>query len=61
MVTLLEMLLTAGCILVLGVNVWVLAEHFLTVEVPPAIHQRVRFRIIHYTFHLTIAWVTFAF
>nr|XP_020015655.1 arylacetamide deacetylase-like 4 [Castor canadensis] len=56
MVTLLEMLLTAGCILVLGVNVWVLAEHFLTVEVPPAIHQRVRFRIIHYTFHLTIAW-----
>ncbi|XP_027253926.1 arylacetamide deacetylase-like 4 [Cricetulus griseus] len=48
--------LAAICLLVLGVNLWVLLDHFLKIDVPPSIPQRTRFRILHYAFHLTVTW-----
>ncbi|KAL1776785.1 arylacetamide deacetylase-like 4 [Sigmodon hispidus] len=51
-----ELLLAIICLLVLGVNVWVLIDHLLTIDVPPAIVHPMKFRILHYFFHLTMTW-----
>ncbi|XP_052571315.1 arylacetamide deacetylase-like 4 family member 1 [Peromyscus californicus insignis] len=53
-----ELLLATVCLLVLGVNVWVLVDHLLTIDVPPTITHPLKFRILHYLFHLTITWGT---
>ncbi|XP_028641841.1 arylacetamide deacetylase-like 4 [Grammomys surdaster] len=56
MLYLLGFLLTTMCLLVLGVNVWVLIDHLLTIDVPPSIPHPMKFRILHYCFHLTTTW-----
>lgn len=61
MIPSLETLLMAGCILGLGVNLWVLWKHLLAVDIPPAISHPVKFRILHVLMQLTIAWVNFPF
>ncbi|OBS57271.1 hypothetical protein A6R68_11605, partial [Neotoma lepida] len=56
MVFLMELLLAPVCLLVLGVNVWVLIDHLLTIDVPPTIMHPTKLRILHYFFHLIITW-----
>ncbi|NP_941064.2 arylacetamide deacetylase-like 4 family member 1 [Mus musculus] len=56
MLYLVGFLLATVCLLVLGVNVWVLIDHFLTIDVPPSIPHPVKFRILHFCFHLTTTW-----
>lgn len=59
MLSWMELLLATVCLLVLGVHVWVLVNHLLTIDVPPTITHPLKFRILHYLFHLTITWVNF--
>ncbi|XP_005353812.1 arylacetamide deacetylase-like 4 [Microtus ochrogaster] len=56
MLSLVELLLATMCLLVMGVNVWVLIDHLLTIDVPPALTHPLKFRILHYCFHLTMTW-----
>ncbi|XP_028716892.1 arylacetamide deacetylase-like 4 [Peromyscus leucopus] len=58
MLSWMELLLATVCLLVLGVHVWVLVDHLLTIDVPPTITHPLKFRILHYLFHLTITWGT---
>ncbi|XP_051029656.1 arylacetamide deacetylase-like 4 family member 1 [Phodopus roborovskii] len=51
-----ELFLAALCLLVLGVNLWVLLQHLLKTDIPPSIPHRMRFRILHYLFQLTMTW-----
>ncbi|KAK7811153.1 hypothetical protein U0070_016093 [Myodes glareolus] len=56
MLSLVELLLAIMCLLVMGVNVWVLIDHLLTIDVPPTLKHPLKFRILHYCFHLTMTW-----
>ncbi|XP_036034529.1 arylacetamide deacetylase-like 4 [Onychomys torridus] len=53
-----ELLLATVCLLVLGVSVWVLIDHLRTTDVPPTITNPLKFRFLHYLFHLTLTWGT---
>lgn len=59
MLSWMELLLATVCLLVLGVHVWVLVDHLLTIDVPPTITHPLKFRTLHYLFHLAITWVNF--
>uniref|UniRef100_A0A8C8TX90 AADACL4 family member 1 n=1 Tax=Peromyscus maniculatus bairdii TaxID=230844 RepID=A0A8C8TX90_PERMB len=58
MLSWMELLLATVCLLVLGVHVWVLVDHLLTIDVPPTITHPLKFRTLHYLFHLAITWGT---
>uniref|UniRef100_A0A8C5NX99 AADACL4 family member 1 n=1 Tax=Jaculus jaculus TaxID=51337 RepID=A0A8C5NX99_JACJA len=58
MIPLLGTLLTVGGLLALGLNLWVLLQHFLTIDVPAAITHPVKFWILSYFFQLSITWGT---
>ncbi|XP_005079409.1 arylacetamide deacetylase-like 4 [Mesocricetus auratus] len=51
-----ELVLAAMCLLVLGVNLWVLLNYLLKIDIPPSIPHRMRFRILYYGFQLMVTW-----
>lgn len=59
MLYLVGFLLATMCLLVLGVNVWVLIDDLRTIDVPPSILHPVKLWILYYGFHLTTTWVNF--
>ncbi|XP_048208036.1 arylacetamide deacetylase-like 4 [Perognathus longimembris pacificus] len=56
MIALLVTLLTVGCFLFLGVGLWVLVEDLWIIEVPRAISQPLKFRILCFAFYLLLKW-----
>ncbi|XP_055471050.1 arylacetamide deacetylase-like 4 family member 1 [Psammomys obesus] len=53
------MFLAALCLLVMGVNVWILIDHLLTIDVPPALQHPVKIWIMHYLFSVMMTWLVF--
>ncbi|XP_043847261.1 arylacetamide deacetylase-like 4 [Dromiciops gliroides] len=53
---LLFFLLLAGCIFNLGIGLWVIYEHFFTIDVPAAIGHTMQLRILHCSFLLAIKY-----
>ncbi|XP_048208035.1 arylacetamide deacetylase-like 4 [Perognathus longimembris pacificus] len=56
MIALLVTLLIVWYTLVLGVSLWIVIQHWLIIDVPPAIGHPVNFRIVHCLSHLTFRW-----
>ena len=61
MVVPLLLLLQAACVFALGVGVWVVCNHFLTVDIPAAIGHPVKLRVLDCVFQLLMTWVSGVF
>lgn len=52
-------LLGAPCLLFLGVGLWVICSHSLTVTIPVGIGHPMKLRVLYCALQLLIAWVSF--